>query len=142
MMMYVDSDHGVGLIELMILLISTRPHNGIDVEERENVPPSFIDVLAICLTAIGFIPTPAAVVVVVVETEATSTSPSRPTCSVETFAVDVNSPTTAGNSSLITVIILKVAAIEYWYIVSLLILSVVMRQNCGWQASIMKEGMI
>jgi len=69
-----------------------------------DVPPSLTDILAICLTAIGFI-----VVVVVVET--TSTSPNLPTCSVETLAVDANSPTTVGNSSLMTESILPAAAI-------------------------------
>jgi len=70
-----------------------------------DVPPSLTDTIAICLTAIGFI----AVAVVVVE--ATSISPSLPTCSVDTLAVDANSLTTVGNSSLMTESILPAAAI-------------------------------
>jgi hypothetical protein len=71
-----------------------------------DIPLSFIDILAICLTAIGFIPAPAVVAV-----EATSISPNLPTCSVDTLAVDANSLTTVGNSSLMTESILPAAAI-------------------------------
>lgn len=73
-------------------------------ERGGDVPPSLIDALAICLTAIGLI-------VVAVDVEATSISPNLPTCSVDTLAVDANSLTTVGNSSLMTESILPAAAI-------------------------------